>query len=352
MGVAVWDDNVEKIGPMLSSFTKHVTQDANDVIIVISVSQRYIPQVQRLLEQQFSQPMESGLIHVISPTAEYINVLSRRPALGEVYFRQYSQEFRNKIIAFNKVMGFLLFYSHRISDHVFHVSDQTIAGARFVPDIRVMTQNYNNSQYFALSFSDFNVYPSSVLKRFSEFYAMFGLNSAPEIIFDYMFARQSRKNVINSNTQLFSLHKEENKRLDAKVETSLITVDQYHTVDNIYSDKAGFFWSMAPKKHDYVQITFKNSIALSRILVETGSALFRDIPSMAVVMVCPDKLQQGVSSCDLDKCKVLTKIGDPVQDLRNLENIVTFSVKCLRIEFVKKVENWIIIRDISVWTAS
>lgn len=351
MGVAVWDDNVEKIRPMLSSFTKYVTQDAYDVIIVISVSQQYIPQVRRLLEQEFSQQMESGLIHVISPTVEYINVLSRRPALGDVYFRQYSEEFRRKVIAFNKVMGFLFYYSHRISDYVFHISDQTIAGARFVPDIRVMTQKHNNSRYFALSFSDFNVYPASVLQRFSEFYAMFGLNSAPDIIYDYQFARQSRNQVINSNTQLFSLHKEESKRLNAKVETSLTTVDQDHTVDKVYSDKAGFFWSTAPKKHDYVQITFKDSFHLSRIVVTTGSALLRDTPSMAVLMACPETKQQDTTSCDLDKCKVLTKFGDPVQDLRNLKDIVTFSVKCLRIEFIKKLENWVMIRDVSVWTA-
>ncbi|XP_031554874.1 alpha-1,3-mannosyl-glycoprotein 4-beta-N-acetylglucosaminyltransferase C-like [Actinia tenebrosa] len=352
VGVAIWDYNVQKIRPTLSSLVKHVTQDANDVIIVISVSQHYIPQVQQLLNQYFSQQMESGLIHVVSPTAEYIRVLSRRPALGDVYFRQYSQDFRSNLIAFNKIMGFLLFYSHQISDHVLHVSDQTIANARFVPDIKVMVQRNNNSRYFALSFSDFNVYPSSVLQRFSEFYAMFGLKSAPSIIFDYQFARQSRKQTINSNTQLFSLHKEESKRPDAKVETSLITVDQQHTVDNLYSEKPGFFWSMAPKQHDYVQITFKDSIKLSRILVSTGSELLRDIPSMAVLLACPEKEQQQSFSCDLDKCQVLAKFGDPVQDLRNLQDVLTFPVKCLRIKFTKKLENWVIIRDVSVWTAS
>ena len=352
MSVAVWDDNVEKFRPTLSSITKHVTQDVNDVIIVISVNPQYTSRIQRVLEQEFSQQVESGLIQVISPTADYINVLSRRPALGDVYFKKYSEGFRDKVISFNKVMGFLLFYSHRISDYVFHISDQTIAGARFVPDIRVMAQKHNNSRYFALSFSDFNVYPSAVLQRFSEFYAMFGLNSAPDIIFDYLSARQSRNHVINSNTHLFSMHKGENKRPEAKVETSLITVDQYHTIDNLYSDKPVFFWCMAPQKHDYIQLTFKNPIKVSRISISTGSALLRDTPSMAVLTVCPEKTQQDMSSCDRNKCKVLAKFGDPVQDLRNLQNTVGFAVKCLRIEFLNKQENWVIIRDVSVWTVS
>jgi hypothetical protein len=179
---------------------------------------------------------------------------------------------------------------------------------------------------------------------------MFGLNSSPAIIYDYRYARQSRSELIDSNTKLFSIKKNTvgNKRPNARLETSLRSTDQEHTLEKAYSDQAGFFWSTTPKKHDYIQVVFQDTLNLSRVLVEAGSVFLRDSPSKAVLMVCPEKQQD--KSCDLDNCQVLTKFGDPIQDIKNLEKIVLFPVKCLRMKFTSDIDTWVIVRDISVWT--
>lgn len=352
VGFAVMDDHVTHIQQLLSSLINHVTpEDAQDITIVISVSGHEMDTVEYLLKDQFGSHVDSGLVHLISPTEEYTRAFSKRLSLGNSHVKDYSKSFAEKMSALNENIGFLLYYSTQLSEYTLHLTDENKVTGRFLPGIKNNIEKHSNVSYFGLKFSQMWLMHTSVLDSLNEFYTMFGYHSTPALMNDYRNIKISHNTLVNTDTDFFPFKPSMDcKRPSASLETSLIATSIEHSIKNIYkTDSNGMFWTLTPRENDYVQITFDNSIKLSRVYIATGTPFFMDVPKKAVLKAC--RMRDDGKSCDTTNCIEITTLGDPVQDIKGLEYILDFEVKCLRLEFTVTGKMWLIIRDIAVWEA-
>lgn len=351
IGFAIWDDHVAQIPDILSSYVDHLTRDdTRDVTIVMSVSRQRTPNVKKILKERFSSHVDSGLIHLICPTEEYIRAFGRRLPLTNLHHKEFSQQFTEKMIALNENTGFLLYYASALSEYTLYLTDQNTVTGRFIPEIKHHIDKHRNDSYFALVFSGMWLMSQSILEKVNEFYTMFGRYSTPEILRDFHRVKLSQNALIETGTKLFPLKSVECERPKASLETSLEATTALHSIGDIYLtaiDK--MFWAGTPKNNDYVQVTFDNIIKLSRVYIVTGSPYFMDIAKKAVLRACPAK--DDGKSCDTARCNEIASFGDPIQDIKGLDTTIKFPVKCLRFQFTAKGSSWVMFRNIAVWTA-
>lgn len=328
LSVAFWDDPVGEIQPFLSSFIRHVThEDTNDVTIVISVSPKHATAVKKMLNEQFSSQVDSGLVHLISPTKDYTKAFTKLPPL--------SKSFSHRVTEFNEKTGFLLYYASQLSEYTLHLTEQSAVTDRFLPDVKQYIDQYKNSSYFALTFNDWWLMHSSVMYNMNEFYTMFGHHATPGILNTYRVIKVS-KSLVNTKSKIFSFRPIAScKQPKSTLETNMAA----HPGDNY------FFWASTPKKDDYMQITFDATSKLSRVQIAAGTHYFADLPKMALLKACA--VTEDKKSCNTSNCHQITTVGDPVQDIAGLEDIIGFHVKCLRLEFMEKGHEWVMIRDIA-----
>ena len=94
-------------------------------------------------------------------------------------------------------------------------------------------------------------------------------------------------------------------------------------------------------------MVFKEPIQILRVRIATGSPLYRDTLSDSVLMACENNVETG--SCDDSKCTQVGDFRDPILDVKTLDSMASFPVKCLKIVFTADVKHWVIIREISLW---
>ena len=120
-----------------------------------------------------------------------------------------------------------------------------------------------------------------------------------------------------------------------------------------YEKGSGYFWGKAPSKDDYVIIQFKESTAVQKVFVDTGSILGpKDILKSGV-------LQASFESVSVDQEKFLREIGEGCGNFETCGSFskgkvtITFNnskkLTCLRILATENQAEPLFLREIDVW---
>lgn len=139
---------------------------------------------------------------------------------------------------------------------------------------------------------------------------------------------------------------------EATVSTSL-EISGGVSIQSLYENRQGFFWSWPPKKGDYIKIDLKSFLHIKRVRIETGSFLYEDIFPGGVVSVLFKNENLSKPLCqESKKYKIMAKIREPIIDLGGNE-LSDRSVGCIKIDIwpiaSDVYDSWLIIRSIAIF---
>jgi len=120
-----------------------------------------------------------------------------------------------------------------------------------------------------------------------------------------------------------------------------------HGLEKAFYENEDFAWLITPKANDGFIMELKDSLRISRVFIATGSPLYRDSLTEAVLMAC--RTNTETKTCDQSQCTKIGQFLDPILDAKDLENVVSFPTKCLKMDILSEAKHWIIIREISIW---
>ncbi len=139
------------------------------------------------------------------------------------------------------------------------------------------------------------------------------------------------------------------------------TIDWFkdYIPENAYRTEAdSFFWGKYPEKGHEFFVIFERPWKLERITIETGrldkneDLLYSGVleASPKLVSTLPD---MGTNSgrCNCTNYVELGKFDGGQLDLRNVTDIATFPIKCLRIRLTENQDEWVIIYRIAIYIA-
>jgi len=347
------DDNLLQT---LQSLETHMSPtEKTEIIIVIALDRKSQAGISQNIEKNFQNELDIGLIQVIHPTQEFLGRVNTESTRWKRW--SFTEIFKKKTVDFNKRLLFLFEYCFRISKNVLLLTGQARAVRPYFPVIKQQIGNFENQN---LSFyeHDFGMnelpglgrlYSAQLAADVAEFGAMFPDGHLPRQIIDMYGQIRSSIKISDQKREevIFTFGKElRGGNLEIEFQTTCI-FPVGHEMEKALYDKNGFAWLMRPKKDDNIVMVFIQPLQISRVRVVSGSPLLRDTMSDSVLKVCENNAE--TEGCDDSKCTEVGNFRDPILDVKQLENFLTFPVKCLKIVFTGEVKHWIIIREISIW---
>ena len=356
IGIVATKGEENNLMQALNSLTRHTsaTEYSDLVIVVVFEGDSNAALLQRI-KSDFGHELDKGLIQVIHPTGEFYGVVNREPlGWGGLTF---TDDFKKNTMEFNKRLCFLFEYCFQMSKHYLHLTDQTRAIKSYLPVIKQVVNNIEekNVSFYSHDFganslpSLGRLYSAEVAGDLAEYAALFPGGLLPHTIIDiHAGMRMSQRLTHQDGGQfLFKMATElRGVKPEAKFKITC-TCEGGHEIEKAFNEEYDFAWLKTPKMDDKVTLEFKEPFEISRVLITTGSPLFRDMMINGVLLVCGTNKE--TNTCDDSQCKKIGHFRDPILDVRNLETAVSFSVKCLKIHIIADIKRWVIIREISVW---
>ena len=356
IGIVSMDGEDDNLLQTLQSLKTHMSPtEKTEVIIVIALDRESQAGISQNIEKNFQNELDIGLIQVIHPTQEFLGRVNAKSTRWKPW--SFTENFKKKTVDFSKRLIFLFEYCFRMSKNVLLLTGQARAVRPYFP---VIKQQIDNFETLSLSSYEHNfgmnelpglgrLYSAHLAADVAEFGAMFPDGHLPRQIIDmYTVLRRSIKISDQKREEvIFTFGKElRGGNLEIEFQTTC-SFPVGHEMEKALYDKSGFAWVMTPKKDDNIVMVFIEPLQISRVRVVSGSPLLRDTMSDSVLMVCENNAETGI--CDDSKCTEVGDFRDPILDVKQLENSLTFPVKCLKIVFIGEVKHWIIIREISIW---
>lgn len=343
----------------LHSLTSHISAaEYSDVVIIVAFEGDQNAAVLQLIRGDFQNELDSGLIQVIYPTGDFLREVNRQP-LGWKSVRSATDSFKKNTTDFNKRMCFLFEYCYRMSKHYLHLTDQARAIKPYFPEIKQIIDNFEekNISFYAHDLGENflpglgRLYSTAMLDDLSEYGALFPGGRLPFEILDFHVFLRPTATVTHQKSREEILFKMGNQLRGVKPEVEFkstgIKFEGGHGLEKAFYENEGFAWLKTPKVNDGFIMEFKEPLHMSRVLIITGSPLNRDSLTEAVLMACGTNTE--TNRCDESKCTKIGQFLDPILDARNLENVVSFPTKCLKMDMLSEVKHWVIIREISIW---
>ncbi|XP_022788680.1 alpha-1,3-mannosyl-glycoprotein 4-beta-N-acetylglucosaminyltransferase C-like [Stylophora pistillata] len=340
----------------LYSLTKHIsTEEHVDIVFAVVFEGDSNSLLLQRIKSEFEQELDKGLIQVLHPTREFYEAVNIEPAgWGDLTV---TEALKNNTMAFNKRLCFLLEYCFRSSKHCLLLTDQARALKPYLPVIKEVVNKIEekNLTFYAHDFGERSLpslgrlYSEALVGDLADYAALFPGGRLPQSIVN-VFANLRMSCPLTSQEGgqfLFKMAIEpRGSKPRAEFETT-IKCEGGHEIEKAFIHES-FAWLQTPKKDDKVIVKFVSPFKISRVLVATGSPFYSDMMINSELSLCANNME--TNTCDESQCKVVASFTDPVLDVRNLETVVNFFVKCLKIHFIADVKRWVMIREISVWS--
>ena len=343
----------------LHSLTSHITTvEYSDVVIVVVFEGDQNAAVIQGIKRNFQNQLDRGLIQVIYPTGDFLREVNREP-LGWRIGKSATDIFKQNTTDFNKRMCFLFEYCYRMSQHYLHLTDQARAIKPYFSVIKQVIDNFeakNISLYAHDVGGNFlpslgRLYSSAMLGDLSEYGALSPGGRLPSQILDLYKSLRMTATVTHQDSFEQILFKMGTPLRGVKPEVEFkskgIMFEEGHGLEKAFYENESFAWLHTPKAGDGFIMEFKEPLQMSRVLITTGSPLYTDSLTEAVLMACGTSTE--TNSCDQSQCTKIGQFLDPILDAKNLENVASFPTKCLKMEILSEVKHWVIIREISIW---
>ena len=349
----------ENLMQALHSLTTHISAaEYSDVVIVVVFEGGESAAVLQRIKGGFQNELDRGVIQVIYPTEDFLKEVNREP-LGWNSVPSATDVFKKNITDFNKRMCFLFEYCNRMSKHYLHLSDQARAIKPYFSVIKQVIDNFeekNISLYAHDIGENFfpglgRLYSATILDDMSEYGALFPGGRMPfEILDVYTFIKETATvtHLESFNQILFKMGTLlRGVKPEVEFKSKGILFEEGYGLEKAFYENEGYAWLKTPKVGDGFIMEFREPLQISRVFITTGSPLYRDSLTEAVLMACGTNTE--TNTCDQSQCTKIGQFLDPILDAKNLENVVSFPTKCLKMEILSEVKHWVIIREISIW---
>jgi len=359
IGIVSTEGEEENLMQALHSLTRHISSaEYPEVVIVVVLEEDQNAAAIQEITGGFQNELDRGLIQVIYPTEDFLREVNREP-LGWRSVTSATDIFKKNTTDFNKRMCFLFEYCYRMSKHYLHLTDHARAIKPYFSVIKQMIHNFEekNISLYAHDIGE-NFLPglgrlhsAAMLDDLSEYGALSPAGRLPSEILDVYTLLRGTATVTHLDDFEQILFKMGTRLRGVKPEVEFkskgLMFEGGHELEKAFYENEGFAWLKTPKAGDGFIMEFKEPLKVSRVFITTGSPLYRDSLTEAALMVCGTNTE--TNTCDQSQCTKIGQFLDPILDAKNLENVVNFPAKCLKMEILSEVKHWVIIREISIW---
>ena len=278
--------------------------------------------------------------------------------------------------------AFMFIYSQSLSDYYLQLEDDVITTAGYVSAISDFIEANAKNYWVTLEFSVLGfigkLFHSYDLDRLAQFVMFFYEDQPVDFLYRYFNVLNGQQDTYVRVPTLFQ-HKGKQSSLKDKV---VDVKDQYFDVDQkqfrnsdnppgtiytsmehfgsylpqlCYSSASGFFWAKKPMEGDVLILIFNEPTLISRIAITTGSQQHpSDTLIKGNVALSPTLVRGAGNSKEtmLPKCGVYTEIGvfEKGQFDAKVDEIYSGKVSCLRILVQMSQDQWMVVREIAIWT--
>ncbi|KAL7859530.1 hypothetical protein SRHO_G00146770 [Serrasalmus rhombeus] len=351
-----------------SIFSQSSEKELSQMVVVVLLADFDSGWVQETLNnivQQFSTRLSQGQLLVIHADQEFYPPLTGlkrnfNDAPDRVTFRSKQ----------NVDYAFLVDFSAGLSQYYIMLEDDVDCSKGFLTSIHGHIKSQGSSPWVTLEFSKLGyigkLYRSMDLPQLAQFLYLFYQEMPCDFLLSHFRTLLMQDKSIRFRPSLFqhtgtysSFQGTHNRLKDddfqqdpadnppADIHTD-IKVFEKHSPDEAYSQGAGYFWGMVPiKKGNYFLIAFHEPVVLFHILIQTGLD-GKDLLDSADVEVGDMVLKTG-SRVECSGNHILGSLQEGQFEQKHVK--LNNPVLCLRIRVTADQSNWVIIKNIQVWTA-
>ncbi|XP_033759215.1 alpha-1,6-mannosyl-glycoprotein 4-beta-N-acetylglucosaminyltransferase-like [Pecten maximus] len=354
--------------------------DRERIHIVVAVSylnETCALEVKDTIKEIFDTHLKSGLLELIGiPVETYPPIHNLRKTFND---EEYRVQWRAKQ---NIDYSFLMAYNSNRSSYYIHLEDDVTAIPGYLQEIEKYIKE--TTEYWAmLEFSSLGfigkLFRSSDLHKIASLLRSFYAEQPCDYLMIYfrnLMLQNGRFLKIPTLFQHHGLHSSlpnllrnvsdqfyamETKILrgdnpSANMYTSLITYSKNYLTNAYNKNSSGFFWSLTPKVGDTLTIVFKNPQCLQRFALTSG------FPGKASDKIIGGIVELGNTTNALAKdnvkCSGLRFVGEIKNGQIDRGNITSNSgcvhledkTACIKLTFTEKHTEWLVIREIAVFT--
>ncbi|GFT04922.1 alpha-1,3-mannosyl-glycoprotein 4-beta-N-acetylglucosaminyltransferase C [Nephila pilipes] len=321
---------------------------------------------------KFANNIESGLLQLYQVLPElYPRVNITRRTFNDSVERI---EWRSKQVL---DFAFLLMCSQNLSDYFLILEDDVITSPQFVTNIQKFVEERRHADWVSLTFSSFfiigRLFRNRDLDKLVDFLVLFHLEKPVDLlIIQFLDLLVPSKVIVTRRVPGLFQHIGVFSSLDGKVQKAkdrsftgysrvyhfqnpaadLVTtlgVYKKHYPELCYYDSNKFFWGSAPKRNDTFDVILHKPAKVKKIFVNSGSASHRDdVIKYAELKVASKFLKMTTDKrADCDKFYSVAIFERGKADVSSEEALKT-EIQCIRIEFIKRHSNWVLINEISI----
>ncbi|PRD36534.1 UNVERIFIED_CONTAM: Mgat4c [Trichonephila clavipes] len=350
------------------------SERSNVTILVLFVDMDAEVRQQRAKETalKFANSIESGLLQLYQVLPELyprVNITRRtfNDSVNRIQWRS------KQVLDF----AFLLTYSRNLSDYFLILEDDVITSLQFVMNIQKFVEERRHEDWVSLTFSSFfiigRLFRNRDLDKLKDFLVLFHLEKPVDLlVMQFLDLLVPSKAIVTRRVPGLFQHIGVFSSLDGKVQKAkdrsftgysrvyhfqnpaadLVTtlgVYKKHYPELCYDDSNRFFWGSSPKRNDTFDIILHRPAKVKRIFVNSGSASHRDdVIKHAQLLAASRFLKMATDKkAECDKFLPIAIFEKGKVDVSSSEAFKT-EIQCIRIEFIKRHSNWVLINEVSI----
>ncbi|XP_062871164.1 alpha-1,3-mannosyl-glycoprotein 4-beta-N-acetylglucosaminyltransferase C [Trichomycterus rosablanca] len=354
---------------LTSIFSQSSEEELDDMVVVVLLADfdlHWVQQTLRSIVERFPNRLLQGqllVIHAHQNLYPPLTGLKRNfnDAPDRVTFRSKQ----------NVDYSFLVEFSSGLSEFYLMLEDDVSCSKRFLSAIRGHVTSLGSAQWATLEFSKLGyigkLYHGADLSRLAQFLLLFYQEMPCDFLLTHFRTLLMQNKVIRFRPSLFqhmgsysSFRGTYNHLKDDEFQEELsdnpaadiytdISAFKEHAPERAYSQGGEYFWGTTPiKAGNFFLVVFRRPVLLSRILIQTGLEQ-KDVLDSADVELGETVVKTGREV----KCTRNLSVGSLQNgqlEVQNVPQILNRSVSCLNIRVTAGQENWVIIRNIQVWS--
>lgn len=267
--------------------------------------------------------------------------------------------------------SFLVEFSAGLSEFYLMLEDDVSCSKGFFSSIRAQVESLGATPWVTLEFSKLGyigkLYHSTDLPRLAQFLFLFYQEMPCDFLlshfrtllmqdkvrrfqpslFQHMGSYSSFRGTYNHlKDEDFQEEPAENPAADIYTDISTFKT---HQPERAYNQRGDYFWGTTPIRAGNVfVVAFRMPVHLSRIRIQTGLEQ-KDLLHSAEVML-GERVEWAGHEVRCTRGHSVGALRAGQLEVQNVPQILNRSVSCLNIQVTDDQQNWVIIRNIQVWT--
>ncbi|XP_021368044.1 alpha-1,3-mannosyl-glycoprotein 4-beta-N-acetylglucosaminyltransferase C-like isoform X1 [Mizuhopecten yessoensis] len=378
-------EGVDYLEDTINSLIKNtqVKERKEVIILVFLVDQEHDKVTQRAkkLYEAYREHVDSGFIQLVHPDHQYY------PDFSKLHRNFNDSEARVAWRSKQNIdYAYMFLYSKNLSQYYMQIEDDVLTAKSYLSQVkRFVKSRPSKIKWFCIQFSHLGfigkMFRAEDLQSIAEFLLMFYSEQPGDLLINYMKKIKTQFKDILMKPSLFqhrgvisSLKDKKQFLVDKSFRDRTSTdrkkfyqknppADIFSSIevyDNLKPEYAydlsnKYFWGLSPSLGDYYRISFHKPVNISRIYVDSGYPKNpKDILCNAALKISrvSDSSQLTQEACDnREMFGTFNRTGD-FDTIAQNSSMPIYNVGCISIELTKAQKEWVIIREIAIFTVT